>query len=92
MNKLQCKKIKINKSFEGVEPLSKKTLHQTPPKFLNGLNRESKGEDNEKKRSWGALSTSQHLGVEGRVGVPDWDYRTSNKRVNYSHWLAQTKQ
>jgi hypothetical protein len=32
------------------------------------------------------------LGVEGRVGVPEWDYRTSNKRVNYSHWLAQTKQ
>jgi hypothetical protein len=73
MNKLQCKKILINKSSKGIEPLSKKTLHRTHPKLFDGFNMESKGEDNKRKRSWSTLSTSQHLGVEGRVGVPKWD-------------------
>jgi len=46
MNKLQCKILLINKSCEGVEPLSKKTLHWTDPKLFDGFNDESKGESN----------------------------------------------
>ncbi len=32
------------------------------PKLLDGLNWESKGEDNGKRRSWGALPSLQHFG------------------------------
>ncbi len=36
-----------------------------PPKFLNGFNCKSKGEDNERRRSWGALFSSQHFRGKG---------------------------
>jgi hypothetical protein len=32
------------------------------PKLLDGLNCESKGEDNRRKRSWGMLPNLQHFG------------------------------
>ncbi len=35
------------------------------PKLLDGLNFESKGEDNERRKSWGALLGSQHFGGRG---------------------------
>ncbi len=34
-------------------------------KLLDGLNYESKGEDNGRKKSWGALLSSQHFGGRG---------------------------
>ncbi len=35
------------------------------PKFLDRFNYESKGENNERKKSWGALSSSHHFGGRG---------------------------
>ncbi len=35
------------------------------PKLLDGLNYESKGEDNRKRRSWGVFPGSQHFGGRG---------------------------
>jgi hypothetical protein len=47
------------------------TLHNwRTPKLLDGLNCESKGDDNGKKRSWGALPGSQHF--RGRMAC--WSF------------------
>jgi hypothetical protein len=38
-----------------------KNIVVTHPKLLDGFNYESKGEDNKKRKSWGALLGSQHF-------------------------------
>jgi len=44
------------------------------PQLHNGLNYESKGENNERRRSWGTHPSSQHFrGREGHVGASRWD-------------------
>jgi len=45
----------------------------THPKFLDGLNYESKGEDNKRKKSWACFSACNTLGVEGHIGALGWD-------------------
>jgi len=76
-------KISIKWSKHGTET-------DTPPKLLAGLNCESRGEDNGRK-SWGVLPSSQHLGglrVCQNCGM-GLGRLTSNK---YSHGPTQTKQ
>ncbi len=62
------------------------------PKLLNGFNYKSKGDDNGRRRSWGAFPGLQHFGGRGVC----WNFRMGtkkiNKEVNYLHGLAQTKQ
>jgi hypothetical protein len=41
----------------------------THPELLDGLNYESKGEDNERKRSWVCSLAHNTSRVEGRVGA-----------------------
>jgi hypothetical protein len=44
------------------------------PKLLKGFKCESQIEDNERVRSRGTLSSSQHFeGVKGHAGAPGWD-------------------
>jgi len=46
----------------------------THSKLLEGLKCEFQTENNERIKSWGMLSGSQHFGrVEGHVGAPGWD-------------------
>ncbi len=62
------------------------------PKIFDGLNYESKEEDNRRKRSWGVLFGSQHLGGRGACWSSEMGIRKIDKQVNYSHGPAQTKQ
>jgi len=43
------------------------------PKLLNGLNYESKGEDDIRRKIGAHFLTCNTLGVEGHVGAPGWD-------------------
>jgi len=43
------------------------------PKFLDGLNHESKGEDSIRKRSWAHSLAHNTSGVEGHVRASGWD-------------------
>jgi hypothetical protein len=42
--------------------------------LFDGFNCEPKGENNERRSSWGAIFGSQHFGVEGHGGASGWDY------------------
>ncbi len=94
--------------FYVMEPLSLDQLillnsnHQPPlgvlthPKLLDGLNCESKGEDNGRRKSWGALPGSQHfrgrracwsfgmgLGILTSTSLTHMDlHKPNNKLVN----------
>jgi len=57
----------------------------THPKLLDGLNYESKGENSERKRSWGVLPDSQHF--EGKRAC--WSFRMGLGRLT-STSLTQT--
>jgi hypothetical protein len=52
-------------------------LNWCTPKFFDGLNCESKGEDNERKRSWGAFLGSQHFGGRGAC----WSFKMGLGRL-----------
>ncbi len=60
--------------------------------LLERLEYESENENNERRKRWGMLLSSQHS--EGRGAC--WNFRmgikTNDKWVNYSHKPAQTKQ
>jgi len=43
------------------------------PKFLDGLNHESKGEDSGRRRSWAHSLVHNTWGVEGHAGASGWD-------------------
>jgi len=62
------------------------------PKLFDRFNYKFKGENNKRIRNWGMLPGSQHF--RGRRAC--WSFgigtKTSDKWVNYSHGLAQTKQ
>ncbi len=62
------------------------------PKFLDGLNCESKGEDIKRKRSWSVLLGWQHFKGRGACWSFEMGIRKIDKQLNYSHGLAQTKQ
>jgi hypothetical protein len=62
------------------------------PKLFDGLNYESKGEDNERRRSWGVLLGSLHFEGSGACWSSRVGARKINKQLNYSHGLAQNKQ
>ncbi len=47
------------------------------PKFLDGFNYKSKGENNERKRNWGVLSNSQHFGGKGAC----WSFKMGLGRL-----------
>jgi len=64
----------------------------THPKILDGLNYESKSEDNRKKRGWGALFGTQHFEGRGAFWSSGIKTRKIEKQFNYSHKPAQTKQ
>jgi hypothetical protein len=51
----------------------RKGLSLTHPNFLDGLNHESKGEDNGRRRSWVRSLTHNTLGVEGHARASGWD-------------------
>ncbi len=51
-----------------------------------------KGENNGRTRSWGTLLDSQHFGGRRACWSSGMGTRKSDKQVNYSHRLAQTKQ
>jgi len=61
------------------------------PKFLDGFNYESKGEDIKRRRSWGVLPSSQHF--EGKRGVLELQdgTRQIDKQFTYSHEPAQNQ-
>jgi hypothetical protein len=61
------------------------------PRLLDGLNYESKGENNERKRSWGVLFSSQHFGGRGVCWSFEIGTGKSDKQVNYSRGSIQTK-
>ncbi len=60
--------------------------------FLDALNYECKGENNRRKKSWGAFLNSQHF--KGRRACQSSKVGTSkiDKQVNYLHEPAKTKQ
>jgi hypothetical protein len=51
------------------------------PKLLDGLNYESKDEDNGRRRSWGALLGLQHFRVEGHAGTSGWELRRLTSKL-----------
>jgi hypothetical protein len=51
----------------------KMNLEWRTPKLLDGLNCESKREDNWRRRNCGGLSTRNTSGVEGRDGAAKWN-------------------
>ncbi len=53
-------------------------LMLTYPKLLDGLNCESKGEENKSRRSWGAFFNSQHF--EGRRVC--WSFKMGTKKFD----------
>ncbi len=71
----------------------------TCPELLNGLNYKSKGEDSERKRSWGALPSSQHFGgrracCSSKMGLG----RITSKSITHTdlhkpnkNWLMQNQ-
>ncbi len=62
------------------------------PKLLDRLKCESKGENIERKRSWGTFPSSQHFKDRVASWSSEMGTRMNDKWVNYSHGLAQTKQ
>ncbi len=50
------------------------------------------GENNRRIRSWGTLFGSRHLRGKGACWSSEMGTRESDKKINYSHKLAQTKQ
>jgi hypothetical protein len=62
------------------------------PKLLDRLKCKSKCENNGRIWSWGMLPGSQHFEGRGVCWSSRMGTRTSDKGVNYSHKLAQTKQ
>ncbi len=64
----------------------------TPPRLFDGLNYESKSENNGRRKSWGALLGSYHFGGRGACWSSGMGTRKSDKQVNYSHRFAQTQQ
>jgi hypothetical protein len=57
-----------------------------------GPNYESKGENNERRRSSGVLLDSQHFRVRGVCWSSKMGTKKIDKQIIYSHELAQTKQ
>jgi hypothetical protein len=62
------------------------------PKLLDGFNRESKGENNKRRGSWGTLLGSHHFGGKKACWNSKMGTRMSDKQINYSHGPTQTKQ
>ncbi len=56
------------------------------PKFIDGFNCGSKGENNGRKRNWGAFLAHNTLGVEGCAGTLGWGF----KKWKASQLLTQT--
>jgi hypothetical protein len=63
-----------------------------PSNFLIDSIASPKGENNERIMSWGTLPGLQHFGGKGARWNFGMGTRESDKQVNYSHGLAQTKQ
>ncbi len=62
---------------------------------MDKLKCESKGENNERKISWGMFPNSQHLGVEGCVGDSGWGLgRMTNESIIHinqtTSWLVHS--
>ncbi len=55
------------------------------PNLLDGFNCKSKGDDNGRRRSWGALPGSQHFRGRGVCWSFGMGTRKIDKQVNYSH-------
>jgi hypothetical protein len=64
---------------------------QRTPKLFDGLNCESKGEDIERKRSWGTLPGSQHFGGRRVCWSSRIKTRKIDKEFNYSHGPTQNQ-
>jgi hypothetical protein len=64
----------------------------TPPTPLTDSTMNPKGENSERTRSWGTFFGSQHLGGRGACWNSKMGTRKNDKKVNYSHGPAQTKQ
>jgi hypothetical protein len=62
------------------------------PKRFDRLNYESKGENNERIRSWGALPGFHHFGGKKVCWSSEMGTTKNDKRVNYSHRPTHTKQ
>jgi hypothetical protein len=69
-----------------------KILLMMHPKLLDRLNYASKSENIKRIRSWGMLFGLQHFGGKGACWSSGMGIKMSDKRVNYSHRPAQTKQ
>jgi len=50
-----------------------------------------KHENNKRIKNWGRLLSSQHFKGRGACWSSEMGSRKSDKQVNYSHELAQTK-
>jgi hypothetical protein len=61
-------------------------------KLFDRFNCESKGENSRRIKSWGTLLDLQHFGSRRACWSSGMGTRTSDKRMNYSHGLTQTKQ
>jgi hypothetical protein len=74
--------------------IPKETPHHLwhTPKLLDRLNCKSKCENNRRTQSWGMLPNLQHFESKKTWWSSGMGTTTSDKRVNYSHELAQTKQ
>ncbi len=62
------------------------------PKLLDRFNYKSKGENNRRIKSWGTLLGSQHFRGKRACWSSGMGKKSSDKRINYSHGPAQTKQ
>jgi hypothetical protein len=67
--------LKLKNNYKTILGLNKgicSILPNAPPKFLDRLNCESKGENNGRRRSWGMLLACSTSKVKGRAGAPEW--------------------
>jgi hypothetical protein len=60
------------------------------PNLLDGLDFESKDEDNKRRRSWACSLARNTLGVEGRAGALRWGLRRLKSKSIDSHRPTQT--
>ncbi len=68
-----------------------KKVYDTPPNSLMDSTTSPKGENNGRISSWGMLPSLQHFGGRGACWSSRMGIRQSDKQVNYSHRLAETK-
>jgi len=68
------------------------TNNDTPPISLMSSTVGPNGENNPTIRNWGMLPGSQHFGGKGACWSFEMGTKKSDKKINYSHRHAQTKQ